>query len=52
LAEEERRGTENDKIACGRAHFEALRIRESHEDGPVYEVATDVEGIIAYAFPD
>ena len=38
------RNTENDKIECGKAHFDALKVRESPAR---YEVATTVDGLLA-----
>ena len=36
--------TESAKIACGKAHFNALEVRESPAQ---YEVATSVDGLLA-----
>ena len=41
---EDLRGTERDKIECGKAHFNALEVRESPAR---YEVATGVEELLA-----
>ena len=42
------RPTENAKIECGKAHFDALNVREA----PVrYEVTTTVDGLLAAIGP-
>lgn len=38
------RGYEEDKIRCGKAHFDALKTKEA---SPQYEVATNVEDLLA-----
>ena len=43
------RGTESDKIACGKAHFDALKMGESPAR---YKVATSIDDILSAASAD